>query len=90
MLQIALRWQLPHCRKKPDKRIQNPLGSILTWKSQRKHCLICRNGGARVCDKWNEKDRKDTAGIHSLKLKPFLFLILSLGYLIPDPSQVML
>lgn len=44
-------------------------------------------GSARVCDKLNEKDRKDTSRIHFLKLKPILFLILSLGYLLPDPSQ---
>lgn len=57
----------------------SPFDSILIWKSQRKHCLICRNGSARVCDKWNEKGREDTSRIHSLKLKPLLFLILSLG-----------
>lgn len=57
----------------------SPFGSILIWKSQRKHCLICRNGSARECDKWNEKDRKDTSRIHSLKLKPLLFLIFNLG-----------
>lgn len=78
----------------PVEKIQpkefSPLGSISIWKPQRKHSSICRNSSARVCDKLNEKDRKDTSRIHFLKLKPILFLIFSLRYLNPDLSQVML
>lgn len=60
----------------------SPLGSISMT-----HCLICRNGSAEMCDKLNGKDRKDTSRIHFQKLKPILFLILSRGHLIPDPSH---
>lgn len=77
-----------------EKKIQpkefSPFGSIAIWKPQRKPSLICRNSSARVCDRLNEKDRKDTSRIHFLKLKPILFLILSPRYLISDLSRVTL
>lgn len=72
-----------------SRKIQ-PTESSLLGSNSMTLCLICRNGSGSVCDKLNGKDRKDTSRIHFLKLKPILFLILSRGHLIPDPSQVML